>query len=245
MKIWLGGEIDSTVIDFFRPIRNSLESRINNYIDSIEFSSTLKKFAVVFTISEHLNEEYSEYRKRDKQINVNININASEFLRASETEREKIIFEKIIYACQIAIKNNKFDSLTDLDNIKAMLISFKQEEIIQLEGLERIELLFKKMKDNGFDVDRELEWSFSFFSEHKEKLLEITEELKELSYEMEFQHKNDYWFLIFKKIELLAADKLSRRNDYFIQLAAYCDVNYDGWEAGIPVVGSSSSDDLL
>lgn len=93
------------------------------------------------------------------------------------------------------------------------------------------------MESNGFDTKSRLKWSFYFIDKRKSNLEKVYSELKDYSYSVDEFRKteDDYWQLKVSKTEVLAPDKLHRRNIAFNELADHCSVElYDGWDVEKP-----------
>jgi hypothetical protein len=102
-------------------------------------------------------------------------------------------------------------------------------------SLENAQAAFAKMTANGWDTAAPLKWGFFFMHSSKEPLLSVFGELKNHAYVLESLHQAEdgTWVLQVSKTEILAADKLHRRNISFCELAQHCGVDlYDGWDAG-------------
>jgi len=97
---------------------------------------------------------------------------------------------------------------------------------------ENINYIFSRMESDGWDINKPLKWGFFFFSNKKENLNKIFEELSDYKYKIESIHKNEdnEWVMKVYKIESLVPDKLHRRNIAFNELAEAYDSIYDGWE---------------
>ena len=101
------------------------------------------------------------------------------------------------------------------------------------ENLEKIKVIFGEMEENGWDITGPLKWGFFFMSGEEDNLKQIYEELKDHSYVFESIHQDgDKWVLRVSKMEVLAPEKLHRRNVSFAELASAYGSIYDGWDAG-------------
>lgn len=104
-------------------------------------------------------------------------------------------------------------------------------------NLETIQTAFAKMRADGWDLSSPLKWGFFFVHSSKEPLLRVFDEMKDHNYRIESLESNEdeEWTLQVSKTEVLAADKLHRRNIAFNELAEHCEVKlYDGWDVGQP-----------
>jgi hypothetical protein len=97
---------------------------------------------------------------------------------------------------------------------------------------------FERMRAGGIDLSAPLRWGFYFVDPKPEPLERVFAELEEYGYEIEAlaQLENDTgWMLHVCKTEVLAPDKLHRRNVSFNELAVHCEAAlYDGWEVAVP-----------
>lgn len=100
--------------------------------------------------------------------------------------------------------------------------------------IESVMATYKKMGKNGWNVKGPLKWGFFFFSKSRDNLDKIYSELKDYHYSLDRIEKNDdgEWVLQVSKIEVLAPEKLHRRNVSFVDLAEKYDSIYDGWDVG-------------
>lgn len=97
----------------------------------------------------------------------------------------------------------------------------------------RLEDIFVKMNNDGFDTKEPLKWGFYFFDRDKNKLINVFNELKDHGYKLESIDEMDSneWRLFVTKVDILTPDKLHRRNIAFNDLAKNCEVAlYDGWD---------------
>ena len=104
--------------------------------------------------------------------------------------------------------------------------------------LASVQSAFERLAAEGVDLSHPLRWSFYFADATQEALLRVFAELEEYGYSLdELRQLEDGtgWLLHVAKTEILAADKLHRRNVSFNELAEYCDAAlYDGWEVDVP-----------
>ena len=100
-------------------------------------------------------------------------------------------------------------------------------------SIERLEIMFEKMLQDGFDTVKPLKWGFYFFDSNRDKLYKVYEELKDKEYKLEniIQMDDGLWRLFVSKVDTLTPEKLHKRNVAFNELAEYCSVSlYDGWD---------------
>lgn len=232
MKIWIGGEIESHIINLFRPVRNWVEQNLNEYISRYTFELEVEKIRMCFVMRKDFVTEYCKYNEKKKSTSILLNIDSDEFINSSEFEQRKIIFDNVISAINWLDRKNE----EDLSPLKKLLREFKEKYIIPLfekELLEEIQQKFSLMREKDINIDKVLEWSFFFLSEEKEDLSKLLPEMEGHSYNVEYdliQNENTYWRLTLSKRENLKEEKLNRRNIYFKELSTYCQVYYDGWD---------------
>lgn len=96
--------------------------------------------------------------------------------------------------------------------------------------------MFALMDRDGLDTTQPLKWGFFFMDPAEEPLRCVLQELEGHNYQLERLELADdgkTWVLAVSKCEVLAADKLHRRNQAFNELAEYCGAEfYDGWDVG-------------
>ena len=97
---------------------------------------------------------------------------------------------------------------------------------------ENINIMFSKMKDEGWDTSKPLKWGFYFYSKLEDNLKEVYSELVDHDYHVEHvsESEDKEWVLHVSKQETLTSDKLHRRNIAFNELAEAYDSYYDGWD---------------
>src|SRR5205823_4593795 len=90
-------------------------------------------------------------------------------------------------------------------------------------NLESVQTTLAKMAADGWDTNAPLKWGFFFAHSSKEPLLKVVTELKDHEYHVESIHQSEdeTWVLQVSKTEVLAAEKLHRRNIAFNELAAH------------------------
>ena len=108
-----------------------------------------------------------------------------------------------------------------------------------IPDLESVESLFARMRADGVDVTQPLCWGFYFVAAAREPLERVYAELVDHGYFVTAlrpaEDGDDGWRLHVSKTEVLAADKLHRRNIAFNELAAHCDADeYEGWDVDVP-----------
>lgn len=99
-------------------------------------------------------------------------------------------------------------------------------------NLQTIQNTFESMSQNGWDVAAALQWGFFFQSEKKENLDNVYEELERYEYRLVVLERRNGagWMMHVQKNEILAPEKLHRRNISFNDLAEKYSAIYDGWD---------------
>ena len=90
--------------------------------------------------------------------------------------------------------------------------------------------VFQKLEAYGFEINKDLEWTFFFFSSKKASLQNIVTELDGFNYTTVIVKFEAEYKLTATKKETLTPHKLARRNIAFKELANFNNVLYDGWE---------------
>jgi hypothetical protein len=93
-----------------------------------------------------------------------------------------------------------------------------------------IEVLFKKISEQGFDVNEPLKWGYYFIDKDKSKLEKIFIDLSLNGYQREelVEMEDGNWHLWLSKIDVLNQEKLSKRNKVFYSFQSYGLVNTYG-----------------
>lgn len=102
-------------------------------------------------------------------------------------------------------------------------------------NLAQIKDIFSSMIKDGFDVKKELKWSYYFIDDNKKNLENLFFELKKMGYSVEdfYYDEDESWILQVNKIEILTPEDLYSKNVKFNEIADSCSVRlYDGWDVG-------------
>lgn len=94
MKIWIGGNIDSTAIEEYRVARNTLEKKINEIIEKEYYTDDINSLDITFFIHEEKSSNEYKYSKKNKETDIEIYLNTNLFLK--EENKERIILNNII-----------------------------------------------------------------------------------------------------------------------------------------------------
>ncbi|MBN1644080.1 MAG: ribonuclease E inhibitor RraB [Dehalococcoidales bacterium] len=103
--------------------------------------------------------------------------------------------------------------------------------------LNKVIMIFNKMKEDGWDTSTPLKWGFFFMNSELEPLKRALNELKDYNYKLESIHETDdhTWVMQVSKTEILTPEKLHARNISFKELAYQLKIDvYDGWDVGKP-----------
>ena len=105
-------------------------------------------------------------------------------------------------------------------------------------NLASVHAVFERLRADGVRIDQPLRWGFVFSDAERLPLERIFAELEGYEYHLESLRALEDgtgWVLHVTKTEVLAPDKLHRRNVSFNELAEYCEAAlYDGWEVDVP-----------
>ena len=104
MKVWLGGNIDKSIYDEYRVIRNELEKRINLLFEKINYDSEIKSLDITFIIRDDINDNSFKYSKRTKESDIEFNILLKDFLILSKLEKVNFLVKSIIYSLNMIIE---------------------------------------------------------------------------------------------------------------------------------------------
>ena len=103
--------------------------------------------------------------------------------------------------------------------------------------LNKLMLMFARMKADGWDTSVPLKWGFFFMNSDMESLKQVYTVLKDYHYNLESVHQADETTFVMQvsKTDILTPLKLHARNESFNQLADQLHIDcYDGWDVGKP-----------
>lgn len=101
----------------------------------------------------------------------------------------------------------------------------------------KIDHIFDKMRENGWDIEQPLKWGHFFFHSSAPALMGFIKTMEAKSYTVESLHKNNdgNWVLHISKTEILSSQELQKRKLQLIALSQLNNIDrYDGWDVEKP-----------
>ena len=116
MKIWIGGEIESSIEDDFRKARSKVEKSINENIEKNTYNIPVESWDCIAIVrdDEQL-EELFIYDSHNNEMDFRLRVDYQKFLVGNSNEQEQLIFE----ICLRSLKKLQefIGSSTDLNNL--------------------------------------------------------------------------------------------------------------------------------
>lgn len=114
MKLWISGEIDSTVSDSFRVIRNYIEQNINNLLASNSYGEGILSWDVIVVISKDRGKEVFKYNKKNKETDIHVILDIDRFRMSNSLEKKMLLLDSLIHCIE---KLSTLD-IHDFDDLK-------------------------------------------------------------------------------------------------------------------------------
>ncbi|KAA1154714.1 hypothetical protein EU510_00960 [Pseudoalteromonas sp. FUC4] len=116
MRIWIGGEIESSIEDDFRKARSKVEKSINENIEQNTYNIPVESWDCIAIVrdDEQL-EELFAYDSRNNDMDFRLRVDYQRFLVGNSNEQEQQVFEICLRSLR---KLQEFiGSSTDLSNL--------------------------------------------------------------------------------------------------------------------------------
>lgn len=129
MKLWISGEMDSNIGDYFRIARNHVENEINTILTSKDYGDGISSWDMIMVVSKDKANEYFNFDRKSKETDIRIVINYEKFENSNLLHKKQIIFDAIIFSVE---KMTAFN-ITDFNfvDLKNDLLQTKKKFIIE------------------------------------------------------------------------------------------------------------------
>lgn len=121
MKVWLGGNVDYTIADSYRVIRNKIEKKINSLIEHKDYGVDIISLDITFVIRDDINQDVFKFSKKTKESDIEINILLEKFISFSEKEKVEILLNHVVKSLEIIVL--KYNLKCPLENFKNDIIN--------------------------------------------------------------------------------------------------------------------------
>ena len=93
MKLWMSSEVDISLADELRLIRNQIEKSLNAYLKEIGYKNKdLDSLDVIAILrDDDYFDEIKKYRPKKRDTDIRLKIDYNEFKNADENKRKKLI----------------------------------------------------------------------------------------------------------------------------------------------------------
>lgn len=96
MKLWISGEVQSDVGNFFREASICVENTINDVISNKEYDIELNDWDCIAILrSDSSFEDITKYSKKKMEMDFRLQLNYVDFKKANKHERESMIFKML------------------------------------------------------------------------------------------------------------------------------------------------------
>lgn len=107
MKFWTTGRIDEKIeFDIFQKPMLEIESSINSIVQGKSYGEEILSYDVVINIFNEPSEERFRYSPKNKETDIDVNIDHDDFLYADFNKRCELYLRAILHSID-GIKNNK------------------------------------------------------------------------------------------------------------------------------------------
>ena len=123
MKFWTTGRIDEMIeFEIFQPVMLEIESRINNIMQGKEYGDAILAYDIIINIFKEGSEEKFKYSPKNKETDIEVNINHDEFIEGNFNMRCKLYLNAILHSLN-EINKNKHLGKFDFDSFRKDLMS--------------------------------------------------------------------------------------------------------------------------
>jgi hypothetical protein len=129
MKFWTTGRIDEKIeFEIFQPPMLEVEERINNFIQGKHYGNEIVSFDVVVNIFEEPGQERFKYSLKNKETEIDVNIDHDTFLRSDFNMRCELYLIAILHSISSIRKNkhlSKFNFEAFSKDLSSLIDSYK------------------------------------------------------------------------------------------------------------------------
>jgi len=128
MKLWMSAEVDASIANELRPIRNSIEKHINKHLKEIEYENEkLKSWDIIITLrDDDVFKEIIKYSAKKKDTDFHLKMDFNTFKNATKEQRANLILDVLIRSIDIL----KEKGIEDLEVVRDYVVSCKFPEVV-------------------------------------------------------------------------------------------------------------------
>ena len=106
MKFWTTGRIDEKIeFEIFQPVMLEIESRINDTIQGKDYGDAIVSYDIIINIFKDRSEEKFKYSPKNKETDIDVNINHDEFIAADFNKRCELYIDAILHSINEISRN--------------------------------------------------------------------------------------------------------------------------------------------
>lgn len=136
MRLWLSGEIDRDVADYYRMSLISIEKKVNQRLENISLDAPYMKWAFLAIIRDEESPQYEEISRRNvkrKVLEFRLKIDHGKFLNCRDpSERELMVIKALKRSVDLMAKFNVTES--DRNSLQKVLEGVTDEIKNQSRG---------------------------------------------------------------------------------------------------------------
>ncbi len=130
MKFWTTGRIDEKIeFEIFQRPMLEIESSINSIIQDKNYGEEISSFDAVINIFKKPGEERFKYSPKNKETDIDVNIDHDEFLYADFNKRCALYLSAVLHAID-GIKTNKHLSKFNFEALSKDISSLTNKYIL-------------------------------------------------------------------------------------------------------------------
>jgi len=95
MKLWISGEVDSYVGDFFRHAMLEVEQMVNGKLLTNNYGNGIAEWDIIFIITEEGGKETFKYSKKNRSTDIRMPLDYPLFLNSDIGTRKNLMLEAL------------------------------------------------------------------------------------------------------------------------------------------------------
>jgi hypothetical protein len=117
MKLWLGGEIDGSAYDQFRPLRNEIEKTVNSKITDLDCGEANKWNVIVILRNDDVYPEVVKFNK--KGMDIRLQLSLSEFLVTDVKGQKAMIVDLLVRSLELV--SEQYSKIAKIGEVKSIV----------------------------------------------------------------------------------------------------------------------------
>lgn len=123
MKLWIGGEIDSTAADDFRSARAAVEASINTLVSEIDAADANEWDVIAILRDDDLFQERIRFSKQGG-MDLRLRISLREFLSGSPAARINLLVDMLLRSLDVIEK--QYPEISNMERVRKLVLGIRQ-----------------------------------------------------------------------------------------------------------------------